>query len=174
MLLRRRLTWGPMSADVIEGLGRFHGVRRRLEVRGVARGITVYDDFAHHPTAVRETLEALRAAPSGGRVWAVFEPRSATACRKVFQDEFAEALQRADQVLIADVYRSSLPPDQRLSEAELVSALTARGVPARHVSAVDEIVSIVAAEAGRNDRVVLMSNGAFGGIHERMLSALSE
>ena len=164
---------GATDTAVLEALSRFHGVRRRLEVRGVARGITVYDDFAHHPTAVRETLRALRATGADGRVWAVFEPRSATACRKVFQQEFVDALQHADEVLIADVYRSSLPVDERLSETEVVAALTERGVSARHVPGVDEIIAIVTREADANDRVVLMSNGGFGGIHERMLSALS-
>ena len=164
---------GASCASVLDALSTFRGVRRRLEVRGVARGVTVYDDFAHHPTAVRETLQALRATPSDGRVWAVFEPRSATACRKVFQKEFVDALQHADEVLVADVYRSVLPAAERLSEADLVAELTERGVSARHVPGVDEIVSIVTREAGANDRVVLMSNGAFGGIHERMLSALS-
>ena len=106
-------------------------------------------------------------------MWAIFEPRSATACRKVFQHDFVDALEQADEVLVADVYRSSLPADERLSEAELVADLTARGVSARHVSGVDGIIEIVTAEAGDDDRVVLMSNGAFGGIHERMLSALS-
>ena len=164
---------GASCASVLDALSTFRGVRRRLEVRGVARGITVYDDFAHHPTAVRETLQALRATPSDGRVWAVFEPRSATACRKVFQKEFVDALQHADEVLVSDVYRSALPAAERLSVADLVAELTERGVSARHVPGVDEIVSIVTREAGTNDRVVLMSNGAFGGIHERMLSALS-
>ena len=164
---------GASCASVLDALNTFRGVRRRLEVRGVARGITVYDDFAHHPTAVRETLQALRATPSDGRVWAVFEPRSATACRKVFQKEFVDALQHADEVLVVAVYRSALPAAERLSVADLVAELTERGVSARHVPGVDEIVSIVTREAGANDRVVLMSNGAFGGIHERMLSALS-
>ena len=104
---------GASCASVLDALSTFRGVRRRLEVRGVARGITVYDDFAHHPTAVRETLQALRATPSDGRVWAVFEPRSATACRKVFQKEFVDALQHADEVLVSDVYRSALPAAER-------------------------------------------------------------
>ena len=159
---------GAEAARVVEALGRFRGVRRRLEVRGVVRGITVYDDFAHHPTSVRETLQALRATRSDGRLWAVFEPRSATACRRVFQHALVDALQHADEVLVADVYRATLSADQRLSESELVADLTAR-----HVPTVGEIVAIVAREAEPADCVVLMSNGAFGGIHERMLVALA-
>ena len=136
------------------------------------RGVTVYDDFAHHPTAVRETLQALRQA-AGGRIWAVFEPRSATACRRVFQKEFAAALRLADQVVVADVFRASLPAAERLSEAALVADLTAGGVAARHVPRVADIVAFVAGAAQAGDRVVVMSNGGFGGIHERLLAALA-
>ena len=155
-----------------DALSRFRGVRRRLDVRGVARGITIYDDFAHHPTAVRETLQALRATPSDGRVWAVFEPRSATACRRVFQRQFAEALQLADEVVVARVYRSTLPEAERLSEDRLVADLMARGVSARYVPTVEEIIAIITREARPGDRVVAMSNGGFGGVHDRLLAAL--
>ena len=163
---------GAPAGAVLEALGRFRGVRRRLEERGVARGITVYDDFAHHPTAVRETLQALRQA-DGGRLWAVFEPRSATACRRVFQREFAEALALADRVVVADVFRSDLPPAERLSESALAADLERRGVAAHHVPQVAEIVAHVADAAQPGDRVVIMSNGGFGGIHERLLAALA-
>ena len=162
---------GAPAAAVFEALGRFHGVRRRLDIRGVIRGVTVYDDFAHHPTAVRETLRALRQA-HGGRIWAVFEPRSATACRRVFQKEFAAALRLADQVVVADVFRASLPAAERLSEAAVVADLTAAGVAARHVPRVADIVTFIARGARSGDRVVVMSNGGFGGIHERLLAAL--
>ena len=162
---------GAPAAAVFEALGRFHGVRRRLDIRGVIRGVTVYDDFAHHPTAVRETLRALRQA-HGGRIWAVFEPRSATACRRVFQKEFAAALRLADQVVVADVFRAGLPAPERLSEAALVADLTTGGVAARHVPSVADIVTFIARGARSGDRVVVMSNGGFGGIHERLLAAL--
>jgi UDP-N-acetylmuramate: L-alanyl-gamma-D-glutamyl-meso-diaminopimelate ligase len=98
------------------GLADFKGIKRRLEVVGEARGITVYDDFAHHPTAVEETLKAVRRASPGKRIWAVFEPRSASSCRSVFQDDFARAFAGADEVVLASVFRSSLPPEERLSE----------------------------------------------------------
>ena len=163
---------GAPAGAVLEALGRFHGVRRRLEERGVVRGITVYDDFAHHPTAVRETLQALRQA-ADGRLWAVFEPRSATACRRVFQHEFAAALAIADRVVVAAVFRSNLPAEDKLSETALVADLERRGVAARHVPRVPEIVTYVAGAAQPGDRVVVMSNGGFGGIHERLLSALA-
>lgn len=155
-----------------DGLAAFKGVKRRLEVVGESRGVTVYDDFAHHPTAVDETLKAVRRASPGKRIWAVFEPRSASSCRRVFQDDFARAFAGADEVVIASVFRSSLPADERLSEAMLVADLTARGVRARHLPDVDAIVSAVAAEARSGDLVVIMSNGGFGGIHKKLLAAL--
>ena len=155
-----------------DALSRFLGVRRRLEVRGVVRDITVYDDFAHHPTAVRETLLALRATPVGGRIWAVFEPRSATACRRVFQGEFVEALALADEVVVAAVYRSTLPDAERLSVERVVADLGARGVSARYLPTVEEVIAEVAREARSGDRVVIMSNGEFGGIHLRLLERL--
>jgi UDP-N-acetylmuramate: L-alanyl-gamma-D-glutamyl-meso-diaminopimelate ligase len=158
---------------VATALARFKGVKRRLELRGRVRGVTVFDDFAHHPTAVRETLAGVRAAFPTRRVWAVFEPRSASSCRRVFQADFAAAFQAADEVIIGEVYRSSLPDDERLSELELVEGIGRTGPRARHFAGVDDIVGAVAEEAGDGDLVVVMSNGAFGGIHERLLKALS-
>jgi UDP-N-acetylmuramate: L-alanyl-gamma-D-glutamyl-meso-diaminopimelate ligase len=155
------------------GLQAFTGVKRRLEVVGEARGVTVYDDFAHHPTAVDETLKAMRRASPGRRIWAIFEPRSASSCRRVFQDDFARALAGADEVVIASVFRSTLPPEERLSEAALVNELGARKIRARHLPDVDAIVDAVAADARSGDVVVVMSNGGFGGIHRKLLAALA-
>ncbi len=155
-----------------EGLRAFRGVRRRLEVVGTAGGVTIYDDFAHHPTAVAETLAGLRAAAPDGRLWAIFEPRSASSCRRVFQKDFAEAFDAADEIVIAAVYRSSLPEAERLSAPELVVDLQARSKRARYIQDVDDIVATVARERRPGDRVVIMSNGGFGGIHRRMLEAL--
>jgi UDP-N-acetylmuramate: L-alanyl-gamma-D-glutamyl-meso-diaminopimelate ligase len=155
-----------------EGLAEFRGVKRRLEVVGERRGITIYDDFAHHPTAVAETLRAVRAFSPGRRVWAIFEPRSASSCRRVFQHDFARAFGAADQVVLASVFRSTLPESERLSESELASELTAAGVATRHLPDVDTIVAAVAAEARSGDLVVIMSNGGFGGIHRKLLQAL--
>jgi UDP-N-acetylmuramate: L-alanyl-gamma-D-glutamyl-meso-diaminopimelate ligase len=154
------------------GLAQFKGVKRRLEVVGEARGVTVYDDFAHHPTAVDETLKAVRRASPGRRIWAIFEPRSASSCRRVFQDDFARAFAGADEVVLASVYRSSLPADERLSEDQLVSDLTAKGVRAQHLPDVPTIVTTVGREARDGDLVIVMSNGGFGGIHQKLLSAL--
>jgi UDP-N-acetylmuramate: L-alanyl-gamma-D-glutamyl-meso-diaminopimelate ligase len=158
-------------------LARFRGVRRRLELRGEARGVRVYDDFAHHPTAVREALRALRAehTDGDGRLIAVFEPRSYTSRTRVFLADFAEAFQGADQVVVAAAHLPArVPEPQRLSEPELVAAVEARGTPARFLPRVDEIVACLAAEARRGDRIVVLSNGGFGSIHLRLLQALSD
>ena len=156
-----------------EGLAGFGGVRRRLEVVGAARGVTVIDDFAHHPTAVRETLDAVRAAHPSSRIWAVFEPRSASACRRVFQQAFAQSFGSADETLIAGVYRSSLPPEERLSTDALVADLRSAGHHARFIPTVDGIVTTISSESRPGDLVVVMSNGGFGGIHAKLLNALT-
>ena len=164
---------GLDAAAMAEGLRRFRGIRRRLETVGVARGVTIVDDFAHHPTAVHETLSALRAGYPERRIWAVFEPRSASSCRRIFQDEFARAFGSADDVVVAAVFRSTLPEDERLSAPELVSDLQARGQRARFIPEIDDIVRTIVEEHREGDLVVLMSNGAFGGIHQKLLKALA-
>ena len=156
-----------------DGLAAFAGVKRRLEIVGTRRDVVVYDDFAHHPTAVAETLAALRGAQPGRRIWAIFEPRSASSCRRVFQDDFARAFAGADEVVIASVFRSTLPPEERLSEDRLVSDLRRTGVAARHLPDVDTIVRDVTQEARPGDLIVVMSNGGFGGIHGKLLEALA-
>jgi UDP-N-acetylmuramate: L-alanyl-gamma-D-glutamyl-meso-diaminopimelate ligase len=161
------------DADTMrEGLAAFTGVKRRLETVGSARGVTVLDDFAHHPTAVRETLAAVRASHPNARVWAVFEPRSASSCRRVFQAAFAESFAAADEIVIAQVYRAQLPADERLSPERLVEDLVAAGRHARFVPDVGGIIELLAREVRDGDIVVVMSNGGFGGIHEKLLAAL--
>jgi UDP-N-acetylmuramate: L-alanyl-gamma-D-glutamyl-meso-diaminopimelate ligase len=163
---------GVAPAEARDALARFGGVKRRLEVRGEARGVTVYDDFAHHPTAVRETLRALRAM-GAGRLVAVFEPRSYTSRTRVFQEEFARAFQEADQVLVAAAHMpGKVPEGQRISEGELVRAIAELGRDARFVAAVDDIVAGLARDLKGGDRVVILSNGGFGGIHDKLLAAL--
>jgi len=156
-----------------KALSRFAGVKRRLEVVGLARGVTIYDDFAHHPTAVAETLAGLRAANPGARIWAVFEPRSASSCRRIFQDDFARAFGPADEVLVAPVFRSTLPAGERLSVPLLVRDLTNAGQSAREPASLDEIIATIVREHRPGDLVVLMSNGGFGGIHQKLLRALA-
>jgi UDP-N-acetylmuramate: L-alanyl-gamma-D-glutamyl-meso-diaminopimelate ligase len=155
-----------------DGLFAFGGVKRRLEAVGTARGVTVLDDFAHHPTAVRETLGAVRAAHPDARIWAVFEPRSASSCRRVFQEAFAASFAAADEVVIAQVYRAQLPDAERLSPERLVEDLVTAGQRARFVPDVASIVDLLARELGDGDIVVVMSNGGFGGIHAKLLAAL--
>jgi len=167
--------WAGLTADALAaGLAAFRGIKRRLETVGQARGVTVIDDFAHHPTAVRETLAALRAGYPDRRIWAVFEPRSASSCRRVFQDAFAQAFGDADEILVAAVYRSSLPDDERLDARQLVRDLSGQGRHARYVPDVPEIVATIAREAREGDVVMVMSNGGFGGIHGLLLTALTQ
>jgi UDP-N-acetylmuramate: L-alanyl-gamma-D-glutamyl-meso-diaminopimelate ligase len=163
---------GVDAAQLADGLRTFKGIRRRLEIVGVGHGVTVIDDFAHHPTAVRETLAALRTGYPSRRVWAVFEPRSASSCRSVFQHDFAAAFGEADEVVIAGIFRSSLPESERLSVEELVDDLRTQGRRARHIPGVQDIVQTIVDEHRDGDVVVLMSNGGFDGIHQKLLQAL--
>ena len=156
-----------------EALKSFAGIKRRLEIVGTASGVTVYDDFAHHPTAVAETLAGLRASNPLARIWAVFEPRSASSCRRVFQDDFAKAFVAADEVMLAPVFRSTLPESQRLSIPELVRDVTQQGKSARAAASLDDIISTIVRERRDGDLVVMMSNGGFGGIHGKLLNALA-
>jgi UDP-N-acetylmuramate: L-alanyl-gamma-D-glutamyl-meso-diaminopimelate ligase len=166
---------GVSLEEIRTGLAGFLGVSRRMELRGIARGVSVYDDFAHHPTAIRETLQAVRAAFPDRRIWGVFEPRSATSCRRVFQDDFARAFAEsgADQIVLAAVFRSALPDHERLSAEDLVRDVTRAGRRARYIPSVSDIVATIAREAEDGDLVVIMSNGGFEGIHEKLLAALS-
>jgi UDP-N-acetylmuramate: L-alanyl-gamma-D-glutamyl-meso-diaminopimelate ligase len=156
-----------------DALKSFTGIKRRLEVVGTSNSVTVYDDFAHHPTAVAETLAGLRASNPSARIWAVFEPRSASSCRRVFQDDFAKAFGSADEVVLAPVFRSTLPEPLRLSVPDLVRDLCAQGKSARAAQSIDDIVSTIVRERRDGDLVVMMSNGGFGGIHRKLLDALA-
>jgi len=155
-------------------LAEFQGVRRRLELRGVARGVSVFDDFAHHPTAIAETLRAIRWSYPDRRVWAIFEPRSATSCRRVFQEDFTRAFLEsgANEIILAAVFRATLPDAERLSVDDLIRDLRKGGMSARHIPDVATIVQTVASEARDGDLVVIMSNGGFDGIHDKLLAAL--
>jgi UDP-N-acetylmuramate: L-alanyl-gamma-D-glutamyl-meso-diaminopimelate ligase len=161
----------PLDA-VGRGLGGFRGVRRRLDLMGEPGGVSVYDDFAHHPSAVVATLAALRARHPAGRLFAVFEPRSATACRSLHQQEYAKSFTLADAVLFPPLGRSNIAEDQRLDLTGLVNELCAGGKPAAAFADVDAIVAHLAAQARPGDVIALLSNGAFGGIHGKLLAAL--
>jgi UDP-N-acetylmuramate: L-alanyl-gamma-D-glutamyl-meso-diaminopimelate ligase len=166
---------GLNAEEIGRGIRHFAGVRRRQEVRGVAQGVTVVDDFAHHPTAVRETLRALRRRYGGGRLVAIFEPRSATSRRAVFQKEYAEAFSGADETIVGAVsHPEKAPADDRFDPERLAADLRGKGVAARHVSSVDQIVEQIADRAGAGDTVVIMSSGSFGGIHDKLLQRLGD
>ena len=167
---------GLDATTIANALRSFEGVKRRLEMVGRAAGVTVYDDFAHHPTAVGETLRAVREAYPGRRVWAVFEPRSASSCRRIFQKDFASAFATsgADETIIAAVFRSTLPEAERLSVGELVADLEAAGRRARHVAGVDAIIDTIVSERQAGDVVVIMSNGGFDGIHRKLMTRLQQ
>ena len=158
-----------------EALRDFRNVKRRLEVRGVVNGITVFDDFAHHPTAIRETLIAVKARYPNNRLWAIFEPRSATSRRNVFQKEFANSLSPANQVILCSPFAAEkLDASVRLDVAQIVSDLKQQGVSASWWHSADTIVAGVAPLLEQGDMVVIMSNGGFDGIHGKMLEALRQ
>lgn len=165
---------GLTDAQIQLGFDTFRSVKRRMEVRGEAGGVTVVDDFGHHPTAIRETVRALRVRFPGRRLWAVFEPRSNTTRRRVFQEELADALEAADVVVVAEVARlEQLPVEERLNPERLMAELRLRGRPAAYLPTVEAIVDHVLAGARSGDVVCVFSNGGFGGIHGRLLSGLS-
>ena len=164
--------YGAPVRELIHGISKFAGVRRRQDLIGEVRGVRVYDDFAHHPTAVEETLRALRSKHPGGRLFAVFEPRSATACRSIHQQAYEGAFRSADRVILAPLGRTNIPEGERLDVGLLVRAIAARGQVAEALPTVDAIVATLAAEAKSGDTIALLSNGAFGGIHRRLLGAL--
>jgi UDP-N-acetylmuramate: L-alanyl-gamma-D-glutamyl-meso-diaminopimelate ligase len=165
--------YGAKLKDLGPALARFAGVKRRQDLIGTPRDIAVYDDFAHHPTAVRETLRALRQKHPQGKLIAVFEPRSATACRNLHQNEYGECWSDADLVLFAPLGRDNLPPEERLDLAAVVERIRERGGAAEPMPSVDAIVDTLAQRAEPDDTIALLSNGAFGGIYQKLLARLS-
>lgn len=158
---------------VAEAIAEFKSVKRRLEVRGEVRGVTVIDDFAHHPTAVRETLLGARAKYPGRPIVAIFEPRSYTAQIKLFQQQFEDALAHADEIIIAGLFHPErYTAETAISPAEMLEHLRNRGREAHYIPSTDDIVSDVVPRLKGDEVVVIMSNGSFGGIHDKMLNAL--
>ena len=166
--------WGASASQIGEALASFKNVRRRAEIRGEASGVIVIDDFAHHPTAVRETLRALRARYSNNRLIAVFEPRSWSSRLAVFQDDYAQAFEPADYVVIADVFDSQKVTEKgrALDTGRLIEAISQQGKPALTLPAADDIVAHLSPQLMSGDVVAIMSNGGFGGIHEKILETL--
>jgi UDP-N-acetylmuramate: L-alanyl-gamma-D-glutamyl-meso-diaminopimelate ligase len=162
--------WGAIQ----EGMRTFRSVRRRMELKGEAGGVRVIDDFAHHPTAVRETIDAARDRYPGGRLFAILEPRSYTAQRREFQESFREALARADRVYLAGLFHPErYDRTTGMDPQELVAGLRTGGILADYLPEVDRIVESVVREARPGDTLLVMSNGGFGGIHAKLLAALN-
>jgi UDP-N-acetylmuramate: L-alanyl-gamma-D-glutamyl-meso-diaminopimelate ligase len=154
---------------------RFLGVKRRQEFRGVAAGVTVLDDFAHHPTAIRETLLALHGRFGPGKLIVAFEPRSATSRRNVFQSAFADALAHADEVVLAPLWApEKVPADDRLDVERLAADLRTQDVPARLIPTAAATAQHLAERAAPGDTVVVMSSGDYGGLHDRLLALLGD
>jgi UDP-N-acetylmuramate: L-alanyl-gamma-D-glutamyl-meso-diaminopimelate ligase len=166
--------YGISSAEITSALRQFRSVKRRLEVRAEIDGITIIDDFAHHPTAIAETLKALRLRYPQRRLWAVLEPRSNTLARNFFQQEITHSLALADQIVIADVFRAERYRDaERLDVDAVVAELATQGRRARHLPDADAIVAAISPELRNGDLVVILSNGAFGAIYEKLPAALA-
>jgi UDP-N-acetylmuramate: L-alanyl-gamma-D-glutamyl-meso-diaminopimelate ligase len=164
---------GVPAEAIAEALASFKSVKRRLEVRAVVDGVTIIDDFAHHPTAIRETLKALREAYPGKRLWAVLEPRSNTLRRNVFEKDLVESLSLADQVILASVFKSeSIPVAERLVRENVIAGLRGRGVDAELLLDADAIVAKLTPCLESGDVVAILSNGGFGGIYEKLPRAL--
>lgn len=164
---------GLSNKQIQSAFDTFKGLKRRMEVRGIGGGVTVVDDFGHHPTAIRETLRALRIKYPGQKIWAVFEPRSNTTRRNVFQSELVRAFADADAVVVSQVARlEQLAPEQRLDPARLMQELQAGGKASAYLPDVDTIVAHVAKNAQGGDVVCVFSNGGFGGIHGKLLHQL--
>jgi UDP-N-acetylmuramate: L-alanyl-gamma-D-glutamyl-meso-diaminopimelate ligase len=160
---------GVPLESITEALATFRSVKRRLEVRDVIDGITIIDDFAHHPTAIRETLKALRSAHPDAKLWAVLEPRSNTLRRNVFEHELVDSLALADEVVMAGVFKlESIPEAERLHPEHVVSALRARGIPAELLKDANAIIDAIAPRLRSGDVVAILSNGGFDGIYDKL------
>ena len=165
---------GVSPAELEKGFSTFEGIKRRQEVIGEPGQVTVVDDFAHHPTAVASTIKALRSRFGDRRLWVIWEPRSATSRRNIFQDAYAMAFDGADQVVIAAPYNNqSIPEDERLDARRLVRDLSSRGVDTTYLPDAESIAQTVAARAHPMDVVAIFSNGGFDGLHARLLDLLS-
>jgi UDP-N-acetylmuramate: L-alanyl-gamma-D-glutamyl-meso-diaminopimelate ligase len=166
---------GISPAIIQEAIRTFKGVKRRLEIIGTPGGIAVIDDFAHHPTAIKKIVQTLKQAYPEGRLWVLFEPRSNTTRRSVFQAELMDAFSEADVSLFGEVARAELlKPEDRLNLTDIVNSIQNRGKKAKVIADPDDMAAAVAAEARSGDVVAILSNGGFGGVHKKVLVALSD
>lgn len=158
-----------------KGLKGFGGVKRRLEIKGKVNEITVIDDFAHHPTAVVATIEALRRHAGESRIWSVFEPRTNSSRRNIFQERYAESFDLADRVIIAPPHnQEAIPSDERMDSSKLVREIRSRGIAAEYIEQTEQIAECIAKEAIPGDLVLIMSNGDFDGLHAKVLTKLRQ
>ena len=165
--------FGLTNKQIQSGFDTFKGIKRRMEVRGIAGGVTVMDDFGHHPTAIRETLRALRLKYAHEKIWAIFEPRSNTTRRRVFQRELAASFTDADGVIVSQIARLELlAPEERLDPEQLMQDLKASGKKAAYLPDVDAIVAHARTQVQPGDIICVFSNGGFGGIHGKLLERL--
>ncbi len=163
------LTW----EEIAQGLESFRGVKRRQEIRGEPQGILIIDDFAHHPTAVKQTLISVRARFPDRKIWAIFEPRSNTSRRNLHQAEYAKSFSEAQEVVLANPLPSDhVPLQERLDVGRLASDISLQGTPARVAEDAQDIVKIVCQQAKKGDLLLVMSNGSFGGLVDKLLASL--
>ena len=166
---------GISKEAIADALKTFKSVKRRLEVKAQVNGITIIDDFAHHPTAINGTLKALRSRYAGARLWAILEPRSNTLRRRVLQSDLARSLAQADEVVVAGVFRSeAVPENERLELPALAAEIAQHGRRARLFNDADAIVQTIAPELRNGDVIAILSNGGFGGIYEKLPARLRE
>jgi UDP-N-acetylmuramate: L-alanyl-gamma-D-glutamyl-meso-diaminopimelate ligase len=166
---------GISQEAISEGLASFEGIKRRQQIRGEVDGITVIDDFAHHPTAVRETVQALRLAWPDRRLLIVFEPRTNSSRRAVFQQQYEQAFHGADQVLVREIVPlANVPAQEQFSSRQLAAALSSQGIPAEYFPDTAAILTRLVDQACSGDVVAILSNGGFDNIHEQLLGLLKE
>ena len=165
--------YGVGPDQIREGLKSFRGVRRRQEFVGEEKSVVVIDDFAHHPTAVEKTIDAMRQRYPGRRLWAIFEPRSNTSRRNIFQKEFVEALAHADRVVIGEIFRSEkIPEAERLGVQAMADTLMLRGIDAHYIPKTELLLEFLLRNIKSNDVVLMMSNGVFENLPQRLLEGL--
>ncbi|MGA7906370.1 MAG: cyanophycin synthetase [Candidatus Sulfotelmatobacter sp.] len=165
--------YGISREEIAAALKTFKSVKRRLEIKAQVNGVTIIDDFAHHPTAIAGTLKALRARYAGARLWAILEPRSNTLRRRVLQHELARSLALADEIVVAGVFRSeALAESERLELPALAAEIQGLGKQTRLLADAEAIVQTIAPEMRSGDVVAILSNGGFGGIYEKLPARL--
>jgi UDP-N-acetylmuramate: L-alanyl-gamma-D-glutamyl-meso-diaminopimelate ligase len=167
--------YGIEPAVISDALKSFKSVKRRLEIRAEVDGITVIDDFAHHPTAIAATLKALRTRYPAARLWALFEPRSNTLRRKVLQKDLITSLSMADEIVVTSIFKpEAVPENERLTTSSVVNGIKKNGKRARELADADAIVEAISPELQSGDVVAILSNGGFGGIYEKLPRKLEE